>query len=406
MSVLGLWLLWDQLKRQWKNETVLALIGVAGQAYWLLGAAIPKGTRETILTQLSSQLSADPILKSEWTSLGFFPFLLGLLLFARQLRRWRKYQLSQTTEGSALVLGGGLSLLSLSNPFTAAANLLLSAVLLFGVVCRRPRIAEVMVSVTHITGLLALAAGIDYVRPGLSSTTWGYIILGVGVAEYAVHLLSASERWRRNTWAGGLGLFALSYFPLIDSWRDHPYWVWLMVPVTLSFVVNHRRAMAPQWLARATVVALLLQLPWLNSWQMAIVSFAVGTVCLLVNSRVWRTQLSALLAVGSGVVLGFCVSYQGLVTPWRELRTLPPGTPSGEDRLFLVWAIAIWALWLMARGLARRSGVLAALYERATKAWGIALMVGLLLAGSVMTLLAMEEGLSFVDNARPVKYLL
>ncbi|MEM9091856.1 MAG: hypothetical protein AAGC93_24355 [Cyanobacteria bacterium P01_F01_bin.53] len=408
VSLLGLWLLWDQLKRSWQSETVLALIGVAGQAYWLMGAVIPKGTRESILTQLSSQLSADPILKSEWTSLGFFPFLLGLLFFAWQLRRWQKPDLSRTTEGAALVLGGGLSALSLSNPFTAAANLLLSTAVLFTVVRKRPRIAEVMVSLTHIVGLSALVAVINYFWPDLSSTRWAYVGVGVGIAEFAAHVLLPGEqdnRWRRSTWAGGLGVFALTYVPLLDSWDGHPYWTWLLVPVVLTLVANHRRAIAPHWLARATAIALLFQLPWLTTWPMAIVSFAVGTACLLINSRVWPSLLSTVLAVGSGVALTMCVAAQGFI------QKLEPGTArtfmtTGEERLLIVWAIAIWALWLIARVLNRRlgarrsarqsdrlSGRLSVLYERATRGWGTGLMVALLALGTLLTLIRWSENI-------------
>lgn len=408
VSLLALHLLWDQLKRTWQKETVLALIGVAGQAYWLLGAAIPKGTRETVLTQLSSQLSASPIAKSEWTSLGFFPFLLGLLWFAWQFRRWQKPALSQVTENTALALGVCLSLLSMSNDFTRAANLLLSAVLLFVIVRRRPQIKEAMVSLTHLAGLAAIAAWIEYLWPELSLQRWTYIGLGLAIAEFTAHLNLRSHRWRRSTWAGGLGVAALSYVPLYASWdymyaNDanwglQPFWIGLVVPVLLTVVVNHRRALLPVALAQIMAASLMFQLPLIEDTNSAIASFAIGTLCLFLNSRVWQSPLSALLTVGSGIILATSCFWKVLVLPLTpSIVAYPTGTPMGEARMLIAWALIIWALWLMARTLDRRAGNLPALYQKATDIWGNILMVGLLLWGTLIAALRMLFISSSVD---------
>lgn len=404
VSFLALGFLWDRLKLSWKKEFLLALIGVSGQAYWLLGALIPPGTRESVLTQLARQLSTQPIVKSEWTSLGFFPFLLGLLWFARQFRRWQKPVLSQTTEKTALVLGGGLSLLSLSHPFTAATNLLLSAAVLLVIVHRRPQITEAMVALSHVVGLIALAAWIDYGWPELSVQGWGYVGLGMAIAEFSLHLTLRAERWRRSTWAAGFGLFTLSYLPLLYSWDDHPDWVWLVVPVTLTYVVQHRRSLAPEGLAKATAMALFLQVPWLEDWPITIVSFAIGTLCLLINSRTWQSLLSAMLTVGSGVALVAS-------SLWYVLVVLP-GANGG--RLLIIWAIVIWALWLLARaltrplasGLQRRSTGIA-LYQRASHLWGGALMIGLLGWESVIANAQLWSPLNYCsEHAKYISYAL
>ncbi|MGC1309939.1 MAG: hypothetical protein WA885_22155 [Phormidesmis sp.] len=387
VSGLALLLLWNRLRRSWQKGYLLALIGVAGQAYWLLGAMVPPGTRDTVLTRLSSQLSAQPIVKSEWTSLGFFPFLLGLLWLAWWFRRWQQRSLSETTEGAALILGGGLTLLSLTNPFTAAANLLLSTILLFVVVRRRPQIPAAMVALTHGVGLLALAAWIDYLRPGLSLRAWADVGLSVAVAEFGAHLALRSDRAQRSTWRAGLGLFALSYWPLIEGWPQ-PSWVWLVAPVTLTFAANHRRALVPQGFAKAAAVALLLQTPWLTSWPIAIASFAVGSFCSGLNSRIWRSYWSAMFAVGSGVALVTSILCYGVLE--RATNVVP-------ERLLVFWVVEICGLWLVQRALNRRSDNLSRIHEKAVQSWGWTLMAWFLLYETFVAVYLLSEPLYSSD---------
>ncbi|MGB7085185.1 MAG: hypothetical protein WBD47_06500, partial [Phormidesmis sp.] len=405
VSILALGLIWDRLQQTWEKAYLLALAGVAGQAYWLLGALIPPGTRETILTRLASQLSAQPITKSEWTSLGFFPFLLGLLLFAWQLRRWQKPTLSNTAEGLALALGSGLTLLSVSNRFTLAANLLLSAVTLFVMVRRRSHIPYAMVALTHGVGLMAVGACVDYLWPELTMQRWATVVLAGAIAQFGLHVGLRSDRWRRSTWQAGIALFALSYWllytRLYEKWGDHSSWIGLVAPATLTALTLSRRALWPQHLAKFTLVALLLQTPWLTSWPVAIASFAVGTLCMLIQSRQWQHQIAALFTVGSGVACVTCSLWYGLV----ELPAAEPG------RLMIFWAVEIGALWLLAGGLARRSGRWMALYQRAANGWAAGLMVGLLTVGTAAAGIAVQEngpmgiGLTSGDD-RFIRYIL
>ncbi len=396
INTLALWLLWDRLKLSWQKGYLLALIGVAGQAYWLLSGIIPPRTRETILTQLAQQLSTQPVSKVEWMSLGLFPFLWGLLLFARRLRDWRQPALSQLTEGVTLAIGIGMSAFSAGTRFTLAANLLLSAITLFVMVHRRPRIERFMVTLAHVFGLSAIAAGIHYLRPELAVFTWAYILLAGGLAEFALQLTLRSDRWRQNTWGAGLCLFALSYIPLFESGSSGPGWTWLLVPVALTFVANHRRALHPVGLTKVTLLAVVLQTPWLTGWRIAIASFAIGTLCMFLNSRVWQSRWAALFTVGSGIA---CITSMACFT----IDTLN----GSVDYLWIIWALEIAALGLMARALAHRTGKLSGLYRKASRLWELLLMAGLLLLGTAIAALVIDDPLyqySISDSS--IRYLL
>ncbi|MGB7250916.1 MAG: hypothetical protein WBC73_18415, partial [Phormidesmis sp.] len=193
----------------------------------------------------------------------------------------------------------------------------------------------------------------------------------------------------------------LLYTRLYENWGDHFSWIGLVAPVTLTALTLSRRALWPQHLAKFTLVALLLQTPWLTSWPVAIASFAVGTLCMLIQSRQWQHQIAALFTVGSGVACVTCSLWYGLV----ELPAAEPG------RLMIFWAVEIGALWLLAGGLARRSGRWMALYQRAANGWAAGLMVGLLTVGTAAAGIAVQEngpmgiGLTSGDD-RFIRYIL
>ncbi|MEM9906413.1 MAG: hypothetical protein AAF921_15455, partial [Cyanobacteria bacterium P01_D01_bin.44] len=368
VSGLALWLIWDQLRLHWRRDHLLMLLGVAFQAYWLLWFIIPAGSRASFLAGLSNRLATQPITGSEWASLGLFPFVIGLLLFAWQLRRrWAQLVLSHQTDIAALVLGVFLALLSLGNSFSAVVNLSLSTVTLAGVLRYRARVPGALVELTHGVGLLALVAWIYHVYPDLNGMRWAYVGLGIAIAEFLVHLTLRNERWRLSTWRAGLVVAAIDYGVLLLDWDTHPHWIWLTVPAALTLVANHRRALQPRAAVGATMAALVMQGPWLTDWESAIASFAIGTLCMGLNSRIWRNDLAALFTVGSA--LGWATSSFG----YRFI------TADNQSRWLIFWAIEICLLWLLPRLLSRRPGEVAHLYSRATQAWGFLLMIGLLL---------------------------
>lgn len=377
VSGLALWLIWDRLRIHWLRDHLLMLLGVSFQAYWLLWFTLPPESRASFLTGLSNQFAPRLMTGSEWASLGLFPFVIGLLLFAWQLRqRWAQRALAHQTEIVALGLGVMLSLLSLGNSFSAGVNLSLSTVTLAGVLRYRAQVlgppSRALIALTHGVGLLALTAWIYHIAPDLSLVRWAYVGLGIAIAEFFVHLILRSNRWQLSTWHAGLIVAAIDYGLLLLTWRDQPQWVWLTVPIALTLVANHRRALHPQAAVGATMAALVMQTPWLIDWEGAIASFAIGTLCMGLNSRIWRNDLATLFTVASAI--GWATSSFG----YR--------LPGGQGQWLIFWAAAAAVLGLLPRLLNRREGELARLYSRATQTWGIVLMVGLLLTLTLLTL--------------------
>jgi hypothetical protein len=377
VSGLGLWLLGARLKSQPTRWGLLQLIGVSFQAYWLLWFTLPATVRGGFLTTLSNQFSQSPIQGETWASLGLFPYVLGLLWLAGQFRRRQMTDLARQSELVSLLLGVFLAGLSLSNSFCAVVNLSLSTLTLG--LRSRVRTAAALIELTHVTGILALLAWINYLAPDLSGDTWAAVGLGIAIAEWLMSVWLRHAYWRQSTWRMGwlaagvayllLLVSSLGQWPLVQPWR------WLTMPVMLTLVANHQRALRPQAAVGFSLVAFLLQTVWLTDWPIAIVSFALGTLCTLLNSRIWRTDLVGLFAVGSGVA-------------WVNSMLWHWGMDTPSDGQWLVYgALQIWTLWLLQRFCQRRPGQMAQLYGRATRSWGGLLLLGLLLGLTLLTTL-------------------
>ena len=182
--------------------------------------------------------------------------MLGLLGLAAYLRRHSQRSLGTLTE--LLALGAGLifALLSAGHPLTATINLSLATLTLVIVLWRRQLRIPELISLTHGAGLLALVNGIYFVWPGLSLSTWSKLALGGAIAEWVIHVVLRSRPFAQNAWWAGLGLAGVSYWLMIGASADraHPLWLWLCVPVVLTGVAHHRRALYPRAAAIATLV--------------------------------------------------------------------------------------------------------------------------------------------------------
>ena len=363
VSGLALSTLWDRLKLHWRAEYLLALIGVACQTYWLLWFMLPNAARTGLLASLS-QLTDRPINSDTWLSLGLFPFVLGLLFFARQLRLHQQNKSAVQTRYIALALGITLSVIGLGNHFTAAANLTISTITLVAV-CRVWGVHWVA-TLTHGFGLLAIASCIHYWDPNFSLQQWTDVALGGAIAELFTHLFIRRDRWQQNFWFGSLGLFAISYGLIGTTDFQSSYRLWLIVPIALTFAANHRRALHPQAAAASAIGTLLLQTPWLlmGRWEAALVSFATAALCTGLNSRIWRSLYTTLFTVGAILAFVNTLLLYGL----EQLPNIDRGW------LLVCGAIEIYALWLMPRFVLDKEGLLPLLYRSACLRWSYFLL--------------------------------
>lgn len=401
ISALAMSLVWAKLQQFWSKGYLLAVLGIGLQTYALIWTVLPATFRDRLLRLLATWFNVGNIDSVDWASLGFFPFLLGVLAFAAYLRRQQDRPIAQRalvkqTEQIALGFGAFLALLSLGNSFTAAVNLTLSTATLAWVVTHRRSLPNSLLTLTHGTGLAAAAAWIYYVAPELDGATWGCIAMGGAIAEFLLHPYLRSRRLQLNTWGAGLSLALFSYGLLLQSWDDSLPWLWLLIPATLTFVANHQQALRPQNAAQFATLAFLMQVPWLTSWRTVILSLAVATICIGINSRVWRSQWAAQFTVGFGLLLTTSVVWRGLLARMDN----------SFGRLVVFHAILIGSLWLLQRGLARHARRLGPNepinltqhYTKATRNWALLLLLTLLLWGSTIALVGVSDpdGFSFI----------
>ncbi|MGB3670553.1 MAG: hypothetical protein WA984_10605 [Phormidesmis sp.] len=408
ISLLTVSLLWQRLRKTWHRFYLFALLGVGLQTYGLIWPVLPVALRDRLLSWLAIQFNVGTVTALNWAGIGLFPYLLLMLVFARYLRRQPQNSpqnsLSQITQQLALVLGFGLTIISAGNPFTAAVILSLSTLTLIAVLRRQPshsapshsapsHSAELM-ALAQGAGLLAITSWIHYFAPELSLANWARIALGMAIAHFVLHLGLRHPTLQRNFWWAGLGLAVISYGLLINSYDDQPHWLWLLVPVTLTLVAHHRQAPYPQMAAGIAIGTLVLHVPWMDSWTAAIAALTIGTLCAAFNSRLLRDRYSAFFTVGVALLLAGSLAWVGLI---RQLD-------NSVSRMMIFWVIEIGSLWLIQRGLMRRSNEMALVYVRATRIWAalmlaIFLLWGTIVAATTATVPVLTDGLE-ITHAR------
>ena len=397
ISILAVGLLWNKLKETWKRIYLFAVLGVGLQTYGLLWSILPTTLRDRLLTWLSTWFDVGIVERVNWAGIGLFPFLLGTLLFAAYLRRKEQQTLSQISERLTLGFGFVLALMSVGNPFTCAVNLLLSTATLSTVLWKRRLQPNNLVTLAHGVMLLTIVSWIHYFAPELSTASWAKVALGVAIAEGIGHVYLRQTHLQLNAWWGTCGLSAVSYLLLIDSYSQNPNWLWLIVPILFTAIANHRRALHPKIAVGITMVALLMQLPWMTAWPISIISLGIGSLCMGANSRIWRSPFTAFFTVGTGLSLISSVAWVGLIRPMDH----------SLSRLMILSVIEIWALWLAQRNLSRRTQEMAQLYKGATRIWGAVLMVAFLSWGTgVVTFCLLTPLILDTATAVHLRYLL
>jgi hypothetical protein len=355
ISILGIWLLANRLQRLWQVWDLLALFFVGLQAYCLLWRIIPVGGRQQIIAFVT-QIAGENLIPGELIGLALFPYIIVTLVVASRLRRVSQPNLASYTEGMALILGIVLALVSLFHPLVRSLYLLASTLTLAIVLRQHPIIKTWLIYLTHITGILTLGAWIDWGFPHLNYHIWAIILLMGMVTEWSVHLYAPIYlTWRRSAWHIGLVLAGLSYPLLIES---NPYWglIWLVTPASFTFLGNRANFLQPTLASWLSVIALLLA-QGLTEARVTplLISTAVATGLMLVNTQKLRSQSVAAITVGFGLsFFGTCL--------WQIWGEIPP------DWLPTWIGMALWGLWILRR-------VATEIYLPALDGWAIALSI-------------------------------
>lgn len=414
VSGLGLWFFGSRLQRFWQRFDFLAVLCIGLQSLWLFWRLIPANI-QTQLVATATQLTGSKDTPFALLSLVLFPYLIIIVGLIDWLERREKTDLAEFGEAIALSFGSLLTVISSVNPLLRTLNLLNSTITL-GIVSQRRgvlgiyRNLELLVYLTHITGITTILCALDYLLPNLNQGEWVAILLALMVGEWALTLgrqqseveaaqpsppgiapVSAQESeveaaqpslpriaqvsiWRRSAWHLGLALAGLSYALLWvnaqAAWEDSSNnaieWglLWLITPLSLTGVATWTSGSRRQFASQLSVATLvLLQFLTLSIPSFRLVSLGVATLLMFVNTRYLRVVSAAVITVGFGLsFLAMCL--------WEGIPGLPPLSLEGW---FVAGAIALTSLWLMRSWLMRRSTELASLYVPATDGWAIAL---------------------------------
>ena len=367
VSGLILWLLVERLQRSWRVQDVVALVLVGFQTYALLRVIFPPAVRRSVMAMIAEWAHLQ---QGAWelTGLGFFLYVLIILGFAVYLRRSQHSNLAIAAEQMALGLGILLVIPGALNPLVRAIYLLISGLTL-GVFLRGRSAIVWYIYLTHIAGLLAVFAWIDWGFPNLVARSWAIVLLVTMTAEWGMCAIARNRGWQLSAWYLGIGLAACSYallFPVNvfnNVVNGEGNLIWLATPILLTLLAHRPHFLHFRWASWLSVIALLAA-PALTIWQInpLLITLAIATVVMLVNTQQLQKLRAAAITVGFGV--GFAMALLG-----RIWFTAP---------LFWVlsWvAIVACGLWLFRHLCSRRETVLTRLYTRALDGWAIALSV-------------------------------
>ena len=395
VSGLGLWFFGSRLQRFWQKLDLLAISCIGLQSLWLFWRLIPPPI-QTQLVATATQLTGSQDTPFALLSLVLFPYLVFIVGLIDWLERREKTHLAEFGEAIALSFGSLLTVISSVNPLLRTLNLLNSTITL-GIVSQRrgslgsSRNLELLVYLTHITGITTILCAIDYLLPNLNQGEWAAILLALMVGEWALTLgrqeseVGATQAspvqesgvktiWLRSAWHLGLALAGLSYVLLWVNYQakwENPtvnltQWglLWLITPISLTGVATWTSGSRKQFASQLSVAALVLvQFLTLGIPSFWLVSLGVATILMFVNTHYLRVVSAAVITVGFGLsFLGMCL--------WEGIPGLPPLSLEGW---FVAGAIALTSLWLMRSWLIHRSTALASLYVPATEGWAIAL---------------------------------
>jgi hypothetical protein len=379
ISGLAAGLLINQLQRrprQWEL-TLLLLVGL--QSWWLLWRLPPDGWRDSVI-DFATNIAGDQFMPFALVGLGFFPTVGFAAVGADILRRKQQPALAKFAEQMALTLGVLLLALGVLNPLIRAITLMMGLFILVGVVWRRQRKAETqLIYLTHIIGLLSVAAWIRFALPQLSLNYWSLLLLMGMSAEWVFSLSPNTIKWRGSAWHLGLGMAGLSYglaaIAVSLTSSNYSYWslAQLATPIALTWIAfNHHTRLqnlaTPERVSRLSTLALILIQPLtFDSVIPRLVGLGVASSLMVPNTQRSREGITAGISIGFGLTFVATLMWHYLSAQFDFVNWLTLG------------AIAIILLWLLDRFWRRHDHPVERLYAQAATHWGIALMLPILL---------------------------
>ena len=408
VSGLAVWFFYNRLVRFWQEFDLLMLEAVGLQSIWLFWRVLPLGIKTQFVAFLTQLTNSQNTPWAFWGVL-LLPYLILMVSVVQWLYRKRKFQLACFGENLALCLGIVLTVVSLVNPFWRSLNLFVSTLTL-GWIAWKYVIAEdsrlvyrqasaveqqgnpaILIPLTHIIGLCAIASAIDLFFPNQTPNIWSAILLIFMASEWVFYVWMKAANYRENSaffrlpqawfqtsWYLGLVLAGFSFILLqnylIAGTATHrPQWslLWLATPLALTAVAKYTEAPHKQVASTFSAIALIFAQFLIFIFPgYRLIGFGLAAVLMLVNTYYLVELPAAVIGVGFGLsFVAAAIDRLGFVSGWDWA---------------MAGAIAVLSLWLLRSMIVRFSSrlpersQLAEIYDRALDAWGI-LLAGLLL---------------------------
>jgi hypothetical protein len=408
VSGLAVWFFYNRLVRFWQEFDLLMLEAVGLQSIWLFWRVLPLGIKTQLVAFLTQLTNSQQTPWAFWGVL-LLPYLILMVSVAQWLYRKRKFQLADFGENLALCLGIVLTVISLANPFWRSLNLFVSTLTLGwsawkylsaensrrvarqASAVEQPGNPAILVPLTHIIGLGAIASAIDLFFPNQTPNIWSAILLIFMASEWVffVWMKAANSRessaffrwhlaWFQSSWYLGLVLAGFSFILLqnylIAGTATHrPQWslLWLATPLALTAVAKYTEVPHKQVASTFSAIALIFAQFLIFTFPgYRLIGFGLAAVLMLVNTYYLLELPAAVLGVGFGLsFVAAAIDRLGFVSSWDWA---------------MAGAIAVLSLWLLRSIIVRfssrlpESSQLAEIYDRALDAWAI-LLAGLLL---------------------------
>ncbi|MGB6299997.1 MAG: DUF2157 domain-containing protein [Rivularia sp. (in: cyanobacteria)] len=378
VSGLSLWFFHSRLHLYGLKRDLTAFFAIGLQSMSLGWRLLPYEIHSSIITT-ATQFTNSQDYPWALLSVGLFPYIIFMVAFTDNLRSsTNKPDLANFGEILTLILGFTLTAVALQNPALRSLNLLLSTITLFIVTHQKfnkiissPSLSSLLplTYLTHTTAILTLFSWINLFFPSLSQQVWAVICLVVMVAEW---LFSFKDGiWQDTAWHIGLLLAGLSYLLLltniesawngiyvnqyVDKYINQSSWglSWLVTPVTLSVIASRSRE-GENKQKISVLTTIFAQLLTLTLPGIRLISLAVATAVMFVNTRYLKHKNFAVITVGFGLSLI-------AAAVWESVSLSYAGW-------FVLTAIITLCLWLI-RKLLQRGNELASIYAVATDFW-------------------------------------
>ncbi len=331
----------QRLTLYWLKLDLTAIFFVGLQTLYVSKELIPDNFRNEALN-FAVNVSNTEYFPESVFGVTLFPYVILFVFVATWLYRRQKPQLALYAEYLTLLLGIGLTCLSLSNPSWRSLNLLFSTLTLAYVARIRQPMRINLIYVTHVLGLVTINNAINVIFPNLSQLVWGSILTALAVIELGICILKQTHInfrtcgsrtagigliFRKSCWYFGLLLGAISYVcflsqietnfsPIVFRWGL----VWLCIPAMLTVVAKYTRKIKQRRLATLLSCTTLItaQLLVFGQPETRIISLIVATGLMLVNAYCLRRTMITVIHIGFGLALIPAVLY-GYITNWDWL---------------------------------------------------------------------------------------